>query len=53
MQRNTQKCTIAEAHRVSSDPHWKISLDELDKFVGLIINGELSVVNIAQPQFVG
>jgi len=37
MQRNIQKCSIAEAHRVSGDPHWKISLDELEKFVGLII----------------
>jgi len=24
MQRNFQKCSIAEAHQVSGDPHWKI-----------------------------
>ena len=37
MLRNIQKCTIAEAQRVTGDPNWKISLDELEKFLGLII----------------
>ena len=37
MLRNLQKCTIAEAQRVTGDPNWRISLDELEKFLGLII----------------
>ena len=37
MLRNIQKCTIAEAQRVKGDPNWRISLDELEKFLGLII----------------
>jgi len=37
MPRNIQKCTIVEAHRVSGDHHWKMSLHELEKFFGLII----------------
>ena len=37
MLRNIQKCTIAEAQRVTRDPNWKISLDELEKFFGLSI----------------
>ena len=37
MLRNIQKCTIAEAQRVTSDPNWKIFLDELEKFLGLIV----------------
>ena len=34
---NIQKCTNAEAQRVTGDPNWGISLDELEKFLGLII----------------
>ena len=37
MLRNIQKCTIAEAQRVTGNPNWGISLDELKKFLGLII----------------
>ena len=37
MLRNIQKCTIAEAQRVTGDPNWRISLDELEKFLRLII----------------
>ena len=37
MLRNIQKCTNAEAQRVTGDPNWGISLDELEKFLGLII----------------
>ena len=37
MVRNIQKCTIAEIHRVTGDPNWRISLHELKKFLGLII----------------
>ena len=37
MLRNIQKCTIAEAQRATSDFKWRISLDELEKFFGLII----------------
>ena len=37
MLRNIQKCTIAEAQQVTGDPNWWISLDELEKFLELII----------------
>ena len=37
MLRNIRKCTVAEAHRVSGSTHWDVTLDELDKFIGLII----------------
>ena len=37
MLRNIQHCTTAEAQRVTRDPNWTISLDELEKFLGLII----------------
>ena len=37
MLRNTRKCTIAEAQRVMGDLNWRISLDELEKFLGLMI----------------
>ena len=37
MLRNIQKCNIAEAQRVTGDPKWRISLDELEKFLELII----------------
>ena len=37
MLRNYQKCTIAEAQRVMGDPNWRIFLDDLEKFLGLII----------------
>ena len=35
--RNIQKCTIAEAHRAIENNNSKVTLDELDKFVGLIV----------------
>ena len=44
MLRSIQKCTTAEAQRVTGDPNWRISLDELEKFLGLIITRELLVV---------
>ena len=37
MLRNIRKRTIAEAQRVTSDPNWRTSLDELEKFLRLII----------------
>jgi len=37
MLRNIQKCTISEAQRVTGDVNWKMTLRELDKFIGLII----------------
>ena len=37
MLRNIQKSTTAEAQRVTGDPNWQISLDELEKFLGLMI----------------
>ena len=36
MQRSIQKCTMAKAQRITGDPNWRISLDELEKFLGLI-----------------
>ena len=35
--RNIQKCIIAEAQQVTGDPTWRVSLDELEKFLGLTI----------------
>ena len=37
MLRHIQKCTIAEAQRVTNDTKWTVTLDELDKFIGLVI----------------
>ena len=37
MLRNIQKYTAAGAQRVAGDPNWGISLDELEKFLGLVI----------------
>ena len=37
MLRNVRKCTEAEAQRVTKNPNWTISLDDLEKFIGLII----------------
>ena len=49
MLKNIQNCTIAEAQRVTGDPNWGISLDELDKFLGLniargVIGGRTSLI---------
>ena len=38
MLRNIQKRTIAETQGVAGDPNWRISLDELGKFLRLIIS---------------
>ena len=37
MLRHIQKCTIAEAQRVTNDTKWTVTLDKLDKFIGLVI----------------
>ena len=37
MLRNTQKCTTSEAHRATGNNSWTVTLDELDKFIGLIV----------------
>ena len=37
MLRNIRKCTVAEAHRVFGRMNWDMTLDELDKFIGLVI----------------
>ena len=37
MLRNIQKCTISEAQRVPGNANWMVTLEELDKFIGLII----------------
>jgi len=36
IQRNIQKCTIPEAQRVTGDSNWRIYLDEVGKFLGII-----------------
>ena len=38
---NIKKSTIAEAQRVTDDPNWRISFDELERFLGLIIVQEV------------
>ena len=37
MLRNIRKCTVTEAHCVFGRMNWDITLDELDKFIGLVI----------------
>ena len=37
MLRNIQKCSKAEAQRVTKNPNWTISLDDLEQFIGFII----------------
>ena len=37
MLRNIQKCITAEAHRATGNNSWTVTLDELNKFVGLIV----------------
>ena len=37
MLRNIQKCTEAEAQQVTRNPNWTITLEDLEKFIGLII----------------
>ena len=37
MLRNIRKCNAAEAQRVTKNSSWTISLDDLEKFIGLII----------------
>ena len=37
MLRNVRKCTEAEAQRITKKPNWTINLDDLEKFIGLII----------------
>ena len=34
---NIRKCTVAEARRISIKITWDVTLDELDKFIGLVI----------------
>ena len=35
--RNIRKCTVAETHRIFGRINWDMTLDELDKFIGLLI----------------
>ena len=37
MLRNIQKCTISKAHRAIGNNSWTVTLDELDKFMELIV----------------
>ena len=40
--RNIQKCTVADAKRVTGDLNWKLSLEKLQKYLGLIITQGVS-----------
>ena len=42
MLRNIRKCTVVEARCNSDKINWDMTLDELDKFIGLIIARETS-----------
>ena len=37
MHRNIRKCTVVETRCISDKINWNVTLDELDKFIGLII----------------
>ena len=37
MLKNIRKCIVAEAHSVSGRMNWDMTLDDLDKFIGLVI----------------
>ena len=37
MLRGIQKCTVVEGHAQTGEPTWNVTLQELDKFVGLVI----------------
>ena len=37
MDKNIRKSTVTEAHRVSDRMNWDLTLDKLDKFIGLVI----------------
>ena len=37
MFRNIRKSTVTESHGVSARMNWDVTLDELDKFIGLVI----------------
>ena len=36
MLRNIRKCTVVEARYISDKINWDVTLDKLDKFIGLI-----------------
>ena len=37
MLRHIRKCTITELQRVTGNDKWSVSLDELDKIIGLVV----------------
>ena len=41
MLRNIRKCTVAEANCISDEINWNATLDELDKFIGLVIGRKI------------
>ena len=41
MLRNIRKCIVVETLCVSDKINWDVTLDELDKFIGLIIAREI------------
>ena len=42
MLRNIRKCTVAEAHRISDKVNWDVTLDEMEKFIGMNIMRRIS-----------
>ena len=53
MLRNIRKCTEAETQRVTKKPKWTIRLDNLEKFIGLIIAQEQLVGDTCRSKHVG
>ena len=41
MRQNLQKCTVSEAHGLTENINWNVTLHELDKFIGLIITRDV------------
>ena len=41
MLRHIRKCTITEGQGVTGNGKWSVSLDELDRFIGIVIVREV------------
>ena len=41
MLRNIRKCTIGETHRISDIVNWDMTLDEVEKFIGVDVVREI------------
>ena len=53
MLRNIRKCAAAKAHRISHKINWDVTLDELDKFIGLVISRGILAQRFSNGKFVG